>query len=97
MNLTQKFSSISVWKVNKMTNNYNKNKNKGLMMLNIKFKGHIVNVHINNGLIIMFTLHLINCFIKLSDFSWIFEQKLQCYCVLDNHVIFLHIIYTLDN
>ena len=54
-NLYQNFKFILVWKMNKMTDKYNKNKNKELIILIMKFKGYyIINIYINKRLIILF-------------------------------------------
>ena len=38
INFLQNFSYNLTWKVDRMTNNYNKNENKELIMLTLKFK-----------------------------------------------------------
>ena len=50
------FSSILIQKINGRIYNYNKSKNKKLIILIIKFKDIIVNIYINKGLFIKFTI-----------------------------------------
>ena len=59
INLFQKFSFILTLKMNGMMNNYNKSRNKGLIMLLWNLRDIIINIHINKRLMIKFDLFVI--------------------------------------